>query len=46
MINKNIIKLFRNDKKNSIFKDLDLKKRPSDIEPEKYYEITELYERL
>ena len=46
MINKNIKKIFKQNKKKLFIKDLDLKKRPSDIEPKKYYEITELYEKL
>jgi len=46
MINKNIKKIFKKGKKISFLKDLDLKKRPSDIEPKKYYEITELFEKL
>ena len=46
MINKNIKKIFKKGKKISSLKDLDLKKRPSDIEPKKYYEITELFEKL
>jgi 16S rRNA (adenine1518-N6/adenine1519-N6)-dimethyltransferase len=46
MINKNIKKIFKQNKKISFIKDLDLEKRPSDIEPKKYYEITELYEKL
>ena len=29
-----------------MIKNLDLKLRPSNLKPEKYYEITELYERL
>ena len=46
MINKNIKKIFKKHKQISYFKNLDLQKRPSDIEPKKYYEITELYEKL
>ena len=46
MINKNIKKIFKKNKQITSIKDLDLKKRPSDIKPEKYYEITELYEKL
>ena len=44
MINKTVKKLF--DKKKLILnKDIDLKSRPSDLKPEKYYEITELFEK-
>ena len=45
MINKTMKKIFNKDKLNSI-KDLNLKSRPSDLKPEKYYEITELFERI
>jgi len=45
MINKNIKKIFNKDKLDLI-KDLDLKSRPSDLKPEKYYEITELFEKM
>ena len=44
MINKNIKKVFK--KKNFIIKDLNLKSRPSEIKPEKYYEMTKLYEEI
>ena len=44
MINKNIKKILGSEKLNSI-KDFDLNYRPSDIKPEKYYEITELFEK-
>ena len=44
MINKSIKKLL-NKKKLSHLTDLNLKLRPSDISPEMYYKITELYER-
>jgi len=43
MINKNIKKLLSNKKIKKIIK-LDLKARPSDINPDIYYKITELYE--
>ena len=45
MINKNIKKIFNKNKLNLI-KDLDLKSRPSNLKPEKYYEITELFEKM
>ena len=45
MINKTVKKLFNKNKLNLI-KDLDLKSRPSDLKPEKYYEITELFEKI
>ena len=45
MINKTMKKIFNKDKLNSI-KDLNLKSRPSDLKPEKYYEITEIFESL
>tara|TARA_B100000963_G_C22620899_1_gene669893 strand:- start:2131 stop:2910 length:780 start_codon:yes stop_codon:yes gene_type:complete len=43
MINKNIKKIFKN---NKFVNNLNLKLRPSDIKPEKYYEITRLYEKI
>lgn len=43
MINKNLKKIFKDDKILSI-KNLDLKSRPSNLKPEKYFEITELFE--
>ena len=45
MINKSIKKIFNKDKL-SLIKDLDLESRPADLKPEKYYEITELYEKM
>ena len=45
MINKSIKKIFNNDQLNSI-KNLDLRCRPSEIKPEKYYEITKFFESL
>ena len=44
MINKNIKKIF-NEKKINMIKNLDLKLRPSNLKPEKYYEITKLFEK-
>jgi len=43
MINKNMKKIFNKNQLDSI-KDLNLKSRPSDLTPEKYYEITEIFE--
>jgi len=45
MINKNMKKIFNKNQLDSI-KNLNLKSRPSDLKPEKYYEITELFEKL
>ncbi len=45
MINKKIKKIF-NKEKLDLIKDLNLKSRPSNLKPEKYYEITELFEKL
>ena len=45
MINKNIKKIF-NKEKISTIKNLDLKCRPSNVKPEKYYEITKLFEKI
>ena len=45
MINKTMKKIFNKGQLDSI-KDLDLKSRPSDLKPEKYYEITEIFENL
>ena len=45
MINKNIRKIL-NDKKLKLVKDLNLKSRPENLKPEKYYEITELFEKV
>tara|TARA_B100001564_G_C20651245_1_gene676940 strand:+ start:1043 stop:1828 length:786 start_codon:yes stop_codon:yes gene_type:complete len=44
MINKNIKKIFKN-KDISLSMNLDLNSRPSNIEPDKYYKITEYFER-
>ena len=43
MINKNIKRIINNKKIDEI-KNLNLKSRPSEIEPDIYYKITELYE--
>jgi len=45
MINKNIKKIF-NKHQLDLIKDLNLKSRPSDLKPEQYYEITEIFERI
>ena len=45
MINKNIKKLFTQKQINSL-KQLDLKSRPTELNPEMYYKITKLYERI
>ena len=44
MINKNIKKILNPDQIKKI-PDLDISKRPSEIKPEKYYKITEIYEK-
>ena len=41
MINKSIKKLFKNDKVSHF---INLKKRPTEIKPELYYRLTNLYE--
>ena len=43
MINKNIKKILSEEQINKI-KNLNLKKRPSEIQPEIYYKIAEFYE--
>ena len=45
MINKTMKRIFNKDNLNSI-KNLNLNSRPSDLKPEKYYEITEIFENL
>jgi 16S rRNA (adenine1518-N6/adenine1519-N6)-dimethyltransferase len=45
MINKNIKKILTKQSLEKI-KDLNLSSRPSDLRPEKYYEITELFEKF
>lgn len=45
MINKNIKKIFNEEQISSI-KSLDFTSRPSNIKPEKYYEITEFFEKI
>ena len=45
MINKNIKKIPKK-KQINLIENLDLESRPSDLKPEKYYKITELYEKV
>ena len=45
MINKNIKKIFRSNKNLGKIENLNLKSRPSDLKPERYYEITNLFEK-
>ena len=45
MINKNIKKIFSKNQL-ELIKNLDLKSRPSNLKPEKYYEITEFFEKI
>ncbi len=45
MINKSMKKIFNNNQLNLI-KKLDLRSRPSELKPEKYYEITKIFESL
>ncbi len=46
MINKSYEKIFNSTNKRNLIKNLDLSARPSEVKPEKYYEITELYEKF
>ena len=46
MINKNIKKIFSTKEISYILKDLNLKARPSDLKPESYFKLTQLYERF
>ena len=46
MINKNIKKIFKDLKYLNSKINLDLELRPSDLQLEKYYQITELYEKV
>ena len=46
MINKNIKKLFKFKKDINLIENLNLKARPSELKPEKYYKITEIFEQL
>ena len=45
MINKSMKKIFNNNIYKDMIKKINLKSRPSDLKPEKYYEITELFEK-
>ena len=45
MINKNIKKIFKNYKDIKFINNLDLNSRPSDLSPDKYYKITEFFEK-
>ena len=44
MINKNIKKIFKG-KNLGFLKNLNLNSRPADLKPDKYYEITQIFER-
>ena len=46
MINKTMKKIFNSEQLNSIKKNLDLRCRPSELKPEKYYELTKFFESL
>ena len=46
MINKTIKKIFNIRELEVIKKNLDLKCRPSELRPEKYYELTKYFESL
>ena len=46
MINKGIKKIFDKEKKIKLIKNLDLNSRPSELNPDKYYEITEIFEKF
>ena len=46
MINKSIKKIFVNQNKIGLIKNLDLKARPSDLKPDKFYKITECFEKI
>ena len=46
MINKSIKKIFKDDRKIKMIKDLNLKSRPSEIKPEKYFKITKMLEEI
>ena len=46
MINKAMKKIFISDKKIKMIKNLNLKSRPSELKPEKYYEIVNLFEQI
>ena len=46
MINKSIKKIFNKEKKIKLIKNLNLNSRPSELNPDKYYEITEIFEKF
>ena len=46
MINKNVKKILKSSKNIKLIKNLNLKARPQDLEPKKYYEITEFFEKI
>jgi 16S rRNA (adenine1518-N6/adenine1519-N6)-dimethyltransferase len=46
MINKSIKKIFANKNTISLINNLDLKARPSDLKPDKFYGITECFEKI
>ena len=45
MINKSIKKIFKKKMYNKLIEEIDTQLRPTDLKPEKYYEITELFEK-
>ena len=45
MINKNIKKIFKDINKVKQLKNIDLSARPSEISPEKFYELAKLFEK-
>jgi 16S rRNA (adenine1518-N6/adenine1519-N6)-dimethyltransferase len=46
MINKNIKKIFKDYNEIDLIKDLNINLRPSELEPKKYFEITECFEKI
>ena len=46
MINKNIKKIFKDINKVKQIKNIDLNSRPSEISPEKFYELAKLFEKI
>ena len=46
MINKSILKIFKSKEKVNLIENLNLNSRPSEIKPEKYYEITKIFESI
>ena len=45
MINKSIKKIFKNEVYKKLIREIDTQLRPTDLKPEKYYKITELFEK-